>query len=51
MKNKREKVIIKTSIISIVSNIVLATFKAFVGVHKNYKDYKLNITLDLDISD
>ena len=31
MKNTREKVVIKTSIISIVSNIVLAGFKAFVG--------------------
>ena len=32
MKNKREKTVIKTSIISIVSNIILAGFKAFVGL-------------------
>ena len=35
MKNKREKTIIKTSIISIISNILLAGFKAFVGVLSN----------------
>jgi len=35
MKNNREKTIIKTSIISIISNIVLATFKAFVGLVAN----------------
>lgn len=35
MKNNREKVVIKTSIISIVSNIVLAGFKAFVGLLAN----------------
>ena len=35
MKNKREKVVIKTSIISILSNIVLAGFKAFVGLLAN----------------
>lgn len=34
-KNKREKVVIKTSIISILSNIVLAGFKAFVGILSN----------------
>lgn len=32
MKNNREKVVIKTSIISIISNIILAIFKAFVGM-------------------
>lgn len=32
MKNNREKVVIKTSILSIISNIVLAGFKAFVGL-------------------
>lgn len=35
MKDKREKVVIKTSIISIISNIVLAGFKAFVGLLAN----------------
>ena len=35
MKNKREKIVIKTSIISIISNIVLAGFKAFVGFISN----------------
>lgn len=35
MKNKREKVVIKTSIISIISNIVLAGFKAFIGLLAN----------------
>ena len=35
MKNNREKTVIKTSIISIVSNIVLAGFKAFVGFVAN----------------
>lgn len=35
MKNKRESVVVKTSIISIVSNIVLAFFKAFVGLLAN----------------
>lgn len=32
MKNNREKEVIKTSVISILSNIVLAGFKAFVGL-------------------
>ena len=32
MKNNREKIVIKTSIISIVANIILAGFKAFVGL-------------------
>ena len=32
MKNKRERVVIKTSILSILSNVVLTSFKAFVGV-------------------
>lgn len=35
MNNNREKIVIKTSIISIVSNIVLAGFKAFVGLLAN----------------
>ena len=35
MKNNREKVVIKTSIISIISNIVLAGFKAFIGLLAN----------------
>ena len=35
MKNNREKIVVKTSIISIVSNIVLAGFKAFVGLLSN----------------
>ncbi len=35
MKNSREKVVIKTSAISIISNIVLASFKAFVGLLAN----------------
>lgn len=32
VKNKREQIIVKTSIISIVSNILLASFKAAVGL-------------------
>ena len=35
MKDNREKVVIRTSIISIISNIVLAAFKAFVGLLAN----------------
>ena len=35
MKKTREKIVIKTSIISIISNIVLAMFKAFVGILAN----------------
>ncbi len=35
MKDKREKIVIKTSIISIISNILLAGFKAFVGLLAN----------------
>lgn len=35
MDNKREKVVVKTSVISILSNIVLAGFKAFVGLLAN----------------
>ena len=35
MKNNREKVVIRTSIISILSNIILAGFKAFVGMLAN----------------
>lgn len=33
--NNREKVVIKTSIISILANIVLAFFKAFIGLLAN----------------
>ena len=35
MKNNREKVVVKTSIISIIANVVLAGFKAFVGLVAN----------------
>ena len=35
MKNNRENIVIKTSIFSIVANILLAAFKAFVGVVSN----------------
>ena len=35
MRDNRERVVIKTSIISIVSNIILASFKAFVGLLAN----------------
>lgn len=35
MKNRREKTVIKTSIISIIANIILAGFKAFVGLLAN----------------
>lgn len=35
MKNKRERVVVRTSIISIISNIILAIFKALVGVLAN----------------
>ena len=35
MKNNREKIVVKTSIISIVANIILAGFKAFVGLLAN----------------
>ena len=35
MKNEREKIVIKTSIISIISNIILAGFKAFIGLFAN----------------
>ena len=35
MKNDREKTVIKTSIISILSNIILAGFKAFIGLIAN----------------
>ncbi len=35
MINKREKVVIKTSIISIIPNIFLAGFKVFVGIRSN----------------
>lgn len=35
MKDNRTKVVIKTSIISILSNIILASFKAFVGLLAN----------------
>ena len=32
MKNKREKIVIRTSIISIIANLALSGFKAFVGL-------------------
>ena len=35
MKNNREKTVVKTSIISIISNIFLAFFKALVGIFAN----------------
>ena len=35
MKNNREKIVIKTSIISILANALLAGFKAFVGMLSN----------------
>ena len=35
MKNNREKIVVKTSIISIVANIILAGFKAFIGFLSN----------------
>ena len=35
MKNNREKTVIKTSIISIVSNIILSIFKAVIGLISN----------------
>ena len=35
MKNKREKTVVKTSIISILANVILAGFKAFVGLMAN----------------
>lgn len=35
MKNTREKIILKTSIISILINVLLASFKAFIGMLAN----------------
>ena len=35
MKDNRERAVIKTGIISIISNIVLASFKAFIGLLAN----------------
>ncbi|MBO5530427.1 MAG: cation transporter [Bacilli bacterium] len=35
MRDNREKIVIRTSIISIISNIILAGFKAFVGLVAN----------------
>lgn len=35
MNNNREKIVIKTSIISIISNILLAAFKALIGIISN----------------
>ncbi len=35
MNNNRESIVIRTSIISIVANIILASFKAFVGLMAN----------------
>lgn len=34
-RNKREKIVVKTSVISILANIILAGFKAFVGMLSN----------------
>ena len=44
MDNNREKTVIRTSIISILAKI-------FDEVQEQYKDYKININLDVDISD
>ena len=35
MKDDREKIVIRTSILSILANIILAGFKAFIGVVSN----------------
>ena len=35
MKENREKVVVRTSVLSILANIVLASFKAFVGILAN----------------
>ena len=35
MKTNREQIVIKTSIISIISNIILASFKAVIGLLAN----------------
>ena len=35
MKNEREKTVVKTSILSIISNVVLVTFKMIVGLLSN----------------
>lgn len=35
MNNNREKIVIRTSLISISANIILAVFKAFVGIFSN----------------
>ncbi|HCJ01366.1 MAG TPA: cation transporter, partial [Clostridiales bacterium] len=32
MKNDREKVIVKTSVLGIIGNVFLVAFKAFVGI-------------------
>ena len=42
MENNRDKVIIRTSIIGIIANVFLASFKAFVGVVSN----SIAVTLD-----
>ena len=41
-ENKRDKVIIRTSVIGILTNVLLATFKAFVGIVSN----SIAVTLD-----
>ena len=43
MDNNREKTVIRTSIISIASNIVLAGFKAFVGLMAIFLSYIIKI--------
>ena len=35
MKNNREKTVIRTSVISIIANIILAVFKAVIGFLTN----------------
>ena len=35
MKDEREKIVIRTSILSILANIILAGFKAFIGIISN----------------
>lgn len=42
MENNRDKVIIRTSIIGIIANVFLASFKAFVGIVSN----SIAVTLD-----
>ena len=35
MKNKREKIVVRTSIISIIANILLVIFKSTIGILSN----------------